>query len=55
MRDLINKKIAGVCAGLGNELDIDPIIIRMLFVLLFLCFGFGLFIYIILWLVMPSK
>lgn len=48
-----DKMIAGVCAGLGEYLDIDVTIIRLLFVVLALAGGPGILLYIILWIVMP--
>ncbi len=45
--------IAGVCSGLGKYLDVDPTAIRLAFVLLlFVGFG-GLWIYLVLWIIMP--
>jgi phage shock protein C len=49
------KKIFGVCSGLANYLDIDPTVIRIIFVLAFLGFGIGLLIYIVMALIMPDK
>jgi phage shock protein C len=49
-----DKKIFGVCSGLGNYFDIDPTLIRVLFVFAFLAFGSGLLLYIILAIVMPQ-
>jgi len=46
--------IWGVCGGLGNYFQIDPILIRILFVLLFFAGGTGLFIYIILAIMIPK-
>jgi len=46
--------LAGVCSGLGRYLNIDPTIVRLIFVLMFLLGGHGLLVYIILWIVMPS-
>ena len=48
-----NKMLAGVCAGIAEYLDIDPTLVRIIYVL----FGFpghGILIYIILCLIMPS-
>ena len=45
-RDVDNATIAGVCAGIANYFKIDVVIIRALFILLFLFGGFG-FVYII--------
>jgi phage shock protein C len=53
-RSFTDKKIAGVCGGLANYFDIDPSIIRMLYVILCLAsFGAGLILYVILALVVP--
>ena len=49
------KKIFGVCSGLGNYFDIDPTLVRVGFLLLFFGFGTGLLLYIILALVMPGE
>ena len=54
-RDLRNKVIGGVCSGLGDYFDIDPAFWRVLFCLLFIFGCLGLLIYVILWIVMPSK
>jgi phage shock protein PspC (stress-responsive transcriptional regulator) len=48
------KKIAGVCGGLGHYFDIDPTIFRVLFVASVLLFGTGILLYIILAIVMPE-
>ncbi|MBP9884403.1 MAG: PspC domain-containing protein, partial [Chitinophagales bacterium] len=42
------KKIFGVCSGIANYFDIDPTIVRVLFVFGFLVFGSGLLLYLIL-------
>jgi phage shock protein PspC (stress-responsive transcriptional regulator) len=47
--------IGGVCGGLGAYLRIDPTIIRLLFVLMALGSGAGVFIYIVLWFVLPTE
>jgi phage shock protein C len=49
-----DRMVAGVCSGLGHYLNIDPSIVRLIFVLMFLLGGHGLLVYIILWIVMPS-
>lgn len=49
-----NKMVAGVCGGLGEYLGIDPTIVRILYVLMLLFAGFGLLLYVILWLIMPK-
>ena len=54
-RSTTDKKIAGVAGGLGEYFEIDPLIVRLLFVILALAGGGGLLIYIILWIVTPEK
>jgi len=49
-----NKKLAGVCGGLGEYFKIDPTIIRLLWVVFILC-GFGILGYIIAWIIMPLR
>lgn len=46
-------KIAGVCAGLGDYFEIDPVIIRLVF-LLALFLGGGLIVYLIAWVIIPK-
>ena len=53
-RNKIDSKIAGVCAGLGDYFEIEPVIIRLLFIVgLFL--GAGPIIYIVGWIIIPLK
>jgi phage shock protein PspC (stress-responsive transcriptional regulator) len=53
-RDPDNRVLGGVCGGIGIYLGIDPIIIRIIFLLVFFGFGIGLLIYIIMWIVVPE-
>ena len=48
-----DRKIAGVCGGLGEWLDVDPVFLRVAFVLLALVGGLGVAVYIVLWLFLP--
>lgn len=50
-----DKKIFGVCGGLGDYFDIDPTIIRVLFLIAMLGFGSGLLLYLILAIVVPEE
>ena len=52
-----DKKISGVCGGIGEYFDIDPIVIRVIYLLLSIfSAGFpGLLLYIILALVIPNR
>ncbi|HOZ61290.1 MAG TPA: PspC domain-containing protein [Smithellaceae bacterium] len=47
--------IGGVCGGLGGHTPIPSWTWRLLFVLLFLFYGTGLLIYILLWIFVPPK
>jgi phage shock protein C len=53
MRSSNDKKIAGVCAGLAEYFDLDPMIVRVVWLLAVLFAGTGFFAYIILWIVLP--
>jgi len=53
-RDPEEKVIAGVCSGIAAYFHFDPVWIRLLFILTLLAGGAGVFIYIILWIVMPE-
>ncbi len=48
-----NQMIAGVCAGLADYINIDPTIVRLIFMILFLMGTGGFWIYIILWAIVP--
>jgi phage shock protein C len=50
-----DKKLFGVCSGLANYFDMDPTVVRVLFLIAFFGFGAGLLLYIILAVVMPDK
>lgn len=55
-RNATDKILGGVCAGLAHYLKIDPTVMRILFAIVtFGGFGLGVFIYIILWIVLPEK
>ena len=48
-------KLGGVCSGVGDYLDIDPVIIRLIFVFSVFVWGSGILIYIILWAIIPTN
>ncbi|MFC2029213.1 PspC domain-containing protein [Chloroflexota bacterium] len=54
-RSTVDRKLAGVCGGIGEYFELDPTIIRVLFVLFSVFLGGGILAYIILWLVMPPE
>jgi len=47
--------LAGVCGGLAEYFSIDPVIVRLIFVLAVIFGGSGILAYIILWIVIPEK
>jgi len=54
-RDPDNRILGGVCSGIGAYLNIDPIIVRIIFILLAIPgMGSGIVIYLILWIVIPE-
>ncbi len=50
-----DRKIAGVCGGLGAYFNVDPVIFRIVWVLLILGAGIGLLGYVICWFVIPME
>jgi phage shock protein PspC (stress-responsive transcriptional regulator) len=54
-RDDNDKILGGVCGGLGSYLRIDPTIVRLVFALLSFGAGTGILIYILLWIILPSR
>jgi phage shock protein PspC (stress-responsive transcriptional regulator) len=53
MRSSRDKKIGGICAGLADYFDLDPTIVRIVWLLAVLCAGTGGLLYIILWIALP--
>lgn len=50
-----NKKIAGVCGGIGERFNIDPVAVRIVFIILLIIFRLPVVaIYILCWAVIPS-
>jgi len=53
MRSSRDKKLGGVCAGLADYFDLDPTIVRVVWLLAIFFAGTGLLVYLILWIVLP--
>jgi phage shock protein C len=53
MRSSTDKKLGGVCAGLAEYFDMDATLVRVLWLLIVLCGGTGILLYVILWIVLP--
>lgn len=54
-RSETERMLGGVSGGLGEYFEIDPTLIRLIFVLLTVFGGSGIIIYIILWAILPSR
>jgi phage shock protein PspC (stress-responsive transcriptional regulator) len=53
MRSSRDKKIGGVCAGVADYFDLDPTVVRIVWLLAVLCAGTGGLLYLILWIALP--
>jgi phage shock protein C len=53
MRSSRDKKLGGVCAGLAEYFDLDPTIVRIVWLLAIFLGGTGLLLYLILWIALP--
>jgi phage shock protein PspC (stress-responsive transcriptional regulator) len=53
-RDPDNRIIGGVCSGMGAYWNIDPLIVRIIFIALILAGGIGAMVYLILYIVLPE-
>lgn len=54
IRNTKNKLLAGVAAGIADYFDLDPNVIRFLFIVLTAFGGSGILMYLLLWLLLPS-
>lgn len=52
-RNRSRRILGGVAAGIGDYVGLDPVVIRLLFVVLSLINGIGIIIYVTLWLLLP--
>ena len=50
-----NKIIGGVCGGVGEYLEVDPVLVRLVWGVLFLFGGIGLLAYFVAWLIIPLQ
>ncbi|OCH97217.1 hypothetical protein A8135_03725 [Legionella jamestowniensis] len=50
-----DKMIAGVCGGLADYFNMDPTVMRLIFILLLLLGGSAILVYLIMWLVVPLE
>lgn len=56
-RSIANRMIAGVCGGIAEYFDLDPTLVRVAYVVLSLLTGGfpGIFVYIVLWVIVPEE
>ncbi len=54
-RSVTDKMLGGVCGGLAEYFAVDPVIVRLIFVLAVVFGGSGIIAYIILWIIIPQK
>lgn len=54
-RSRTNRKIADVCGGLGEYMNLDPTVVRLIWVLLFFFAGVGILAYLIAALIIPEN
>ena len=55
MRSKSSRMLAGVCGGVAAYFNMDPTIVRVIYVLLTLAGAAGLLIYLIMWLLIPEE
>ena len=53
MRSSSDKNVGGVCAGVADYFDLDPTLVRVVWLLAVLCAGTGGLVYLILWIALP--
>lgn len=53
-RSVCDRKIAGVCGGVAKYLNIDPTVVRILFLIALIC-GIGFWAYLIVWIAAPEE
>jgi phage shock protein PspC (stress-responsive transcriptional regulator) len=54
-RSIEDRMVGGVCGGLGSYLNVDPIFVRLLFILLLFGSDFGFILYLLLWILIPEE
>lgn len=54
-RSKTDKVIAGVCGGLGHYFNTDPVLVRLIFVVITLFGGAGVLAYIVMWIIVPEE
>ena len=55
MRPRKGRKIAGICVGMAEYFDLDPVLVRVVWLIVAIMTGVGFVAYIIAWIVMPEE
>ena len=50
-----DRRIWGICGGLAEYFDVDPVIVRVIFVASIFCGTLGLWVYLIMWIMVPEE
>lgn len=50
-----NRMLAGVCGGIAEYSDVDPTVVRLLWLLMSLIWGAGIIAYIVAWIIIPEE
>jgi phage shock protein C len=50
-----DRIIGGVCGGMGNYFNLDPVLVRVIWAVCFFAFGAGLLAYILAWIIVPEE
>jgi len=54
-RSVKSRILGGVCGGMGEYLKVDPVVIRLVWILFILFGGCGILFYLISWVIIPSE
>ncbi len=54
-RSLADAKLAGVCSGIAKYFNLDPTLVRIIWLVLVIACGIGILAYLICWFVMPKE
>jgi phage shock protein C len=54
-RSKYDRVLGGVCAGLGKYFNIDPVLVRVVWVVSFFAVGVGFLAYLIAWIIIPEE
>ncbi len=50
-----DRILGGVCGGIAEYFDIDPLLVRLIFAILFFGYGTGLLAYLLIWILAPKS